>query len=106
MNEKASATDAVVDFIMKKREIKLKKQEKIILAVLIVLGIPFVQHILERRAEINKRIDKGSQLFLKVQEDQELDEFHDRLQYDFKETTQGQEKNEGKATAAKSVASQ
>jgi len=42
MNEKASATDAVVDFIMKKREIKLKKQEKIILAVLIVLGIPFV----------------------------------------------------------------
>jgi len=41
-----------------------------------------------------------------VQEDQELDEFHDRLQYDFKETTQGQEKNEGKATAAKSVASQ
>lgn len=42
MNKKAAATDAVVDYVMKKREIKLKKQEKIVLGVLLILAIPFV----------------------------------------------------------------
>jgi cell division protein FtsL len=49
MNKKGEASDSLLDFIMKKREIKLKKMEKIILVVLIAVAIPFLHHVLERR---------------------------------------------------------
>lgn len=60
MNERAAATDAAVDYTMKKKEKKARKLEKYVLIGLIIIGIPFVQHALERRQEIFKKIDKGS----------------------------------------------
>lgn len=60
MNKKAEATDSFIDFIMRKREIKLKKMEKIILVVLIAIGIPFTHHVLERRHDLTRRIEKSS----------------------------------------------
>lgn len=60
MNKKAEATDSFLDFVMKKREIKLKKMEKLILIVLIAIAIPFTHHILERRHDLTYRIEKSS----------------------------------------------
>ncbi|EAR95409.1 DnaJ domain protein (macronuclear) [Tetrahymena thermophila SB210] len=91
MNQKAAATDAAVDYVMKKKEKKARKLEKIALAAIILISIPIVQQALERRHEIYKRIDKGSQLFLRVQEDQDLQDFHNRLKFEFKDQIQDQQ---------------
>ncbi|KAL4508023.1 hypothetical protein ABPG72_021396 [Tetrahymena utriculariae] len=91
MNQKAAATDAAVDYVMKKKEKKVKKLEKIALAAIILISIPIVQQALERRHEIYKRIDKGSQLFLRVQEDQELEDFHNRLKFEFNDQIKDQQ---------------
>ncbi|KAL4464808.1 hypothetical protein ABPG74_011369 [Tetrahymena malaccensis] len=93
MNQKAAATDAAVDYVMQKKEKKVKKREKIALVALILISIPIVQQALERRHEIYKRIDKGSQLFLRVQEDQDLEDFHSRLKFEFKDQVQEQQIN-------------
>lgn len=69
MNKKAEATDSYIDYIMKLKEKKLKRNEKILLIVFAILAFPFMHHVIERRTQIFKQIDKGSKMFLIIQED-------------------------------------